>query len=290
MAERSPKAPSSAEMLAQSESDPRVVFSCEAIEIVQKLEETLLAQPPALGEARRLLHTLKGAASAAGNAAIRDLAHALEACSDAELLASGLSALREQLWTPDEQQQTALPAESPRHSLERWHKVVREAARESGKEVRLLMRANHGGSDERLLLRLYEPLLHLLRNAVAHGIEPVAERLSRGKSALGTVAIETHCDAARGTVWILDDGAGIDVDAVRKQARIASLDDAGLIEVLCQPGFSTRERVDVLSGRGLGLYAVRRAIAALGGTLSLHSVFGAGCIFVIDVPVNPGGS
>ncbi|MFO0580570.1 MAG: response regulator [Polyangia bacterium] len=175
--------------------------------------------------------------------------------------------------------------------------VVREAARECGKQVRMTVRAEGAEIDRAVLMRLREPLLHLVRNAVVHGIEPPAQRRALGKSEQGTVHLEAHSEGTRVILRVADDGGGIDLARVTSKARQLKLlkEDQELapedvLDVLTRPGFSTRERSDGLAGRGIGLNVVKASLRELDGQLLLDSVPGAGCIFTVNVPVRAAAS
>lgn len=176
--------------------------------------------------------------------------------------------------------------------FEEYSKVVREAGRESGKPVRLQIRAEGAEIDRAVLLRLKEPLLHLVRNAVVHGIETPLRRRAVGKPETGTVLLEAYCEGARAIIRVADDGGGIDVQGVRRKAidlRIVEeqspFDDDLLLETLCRPGFSTRDTADGLAGRGVGLDVAATCIQELEGRLTLSNAPGAGSIFTIEVPI-----
>lgn len=176
--------------------------------------------------------------------------------------------------------------------FEEYGKVVREAGRESGKAVRVSIRAEGAEIDRAVLLRLKEPLLHLVRNAVVHGIEKPERRLALGKPETGTVLLEAYCEGARAVIRVADDGGGIDVEAVRRKAKDlrmldeqAPFDDEALLETLCRPGFSTRDTADGLAGRGVGLDVAATCIQELEGRLTLSNAPGAGTIFTIEVPI-----
>lgn len=176
--------------------------------------------------------------------------------------------------------------------FEEYGKVVREAGRECGKPVRLSIRAEGAEIDRAVLLRLKEPLLHLVRNAVVHGIEDPLRRRASGKPETGTVLLEAYCSAGRVVIRVADDGGGIDVESVRRKAtelrmldERALLDDEQLLELLCRSGFSTRDTADGLAGRGVGLDVAATCIQELEGRLTLTNAPRGGTIFTIDVPI-----
>jgi two-component system chemotaxis sensor kinase CheA len=170
--------------------------------------------------------------------------------------------------------------------------VVRDLARETGKRVRLELQGQGTEIDKFLIERMMDPVLHLVRNAVSHGIETVEERLAAGKRPEGTIILSaaTAGDVVR--IEIADDGKGVDPEAVIARAKAAGLplppgtpDAAMLLTLLCAPGFSTRAESDRASGRGVGMAVVQAAIEELSGSLSLEFTPGAGTRFVLELPV-----
>ncbi|MEC7524348.1 MAG: ATP-binding protein [Myxococcota bacterium] len=131
---------------------------------------------------------------------------------------------------------------------------------------------------------LFRSLVHLIRNALDHGLEGPAERVRAGKPERGALHIAAHRDAERFTISVRDDGRGIDEEAVRRRARERGLDSASLLDALCADGVSTRDAVSEVSGRGVGLAAVRGACEALGGQLELDSRRGEGTTFRCVIP------
>lgn len=176
--------------------------------------------------------------------------------------------------------------------FERLRFAVRDAARESGKQVSVELEGQGTEIDKLVVDRILEPLLHLVRNAVSHGIETPQERLAKGKPAEGRLLLRAAPSGDRILLHVEDDGAGIDVAQVETQARARgllapgeALDAASLLDVLCAPGFSTHGGVDRTSGRGVGMDAVRAAVRALAGELTLQTVPGRGTSFAIELPL-----
>jgi two-component system chemotaxis sensor kinase CheA len=170
--------------------------------------------------------------------------------------------------------------------------VVRDLARETGKRVRLELQGQGTEIDKFLIERMMDPVLHLVRNAVSHGIETVPDRLAAGKRPEGPIvlAAATAGDIVR--IDISDDGRGIDSEAVIARARAIGLpvpagppDAAALLSLLCAPGFSTRDESDRASGRGVGMSVVQAAVEQLSGTLSVETEQGTGTRFVLELPV-----
>lgn len=165
--------------------------------------------------------------------------------------------------------------------------LVRSLARPGVKELRLEIDARDAEVDKAVADRLFPAIVHLVRNAFDHAIEPVAERLAVGKPRAGTLRV-TCLDIGGNTLElaISDDGRGIDRAAIAARARREVPDDAAILDVLTTPGFSTRDVVSQTSGRGLGMDIVRRiAVSELGGELSLSTTPGAGSTFTLRVPL-----
>jgi two-component system chemotaxis sensor kinase CheA len=176
----------------------------------------------------------------------------------------------------------------------RFHRHVRDMAQMLDKQVRLVTEGEALRLDRRVIQILYEPLLHLVRNAVAHGIEPPHERRARGKPVEGTVTLSAYQVGDRAILEVADDGAGIDVArlldaAVRKRAitpeQAAQLSPREVLELIYLPGLSTSEHVGELSGRGVGMDIVRAAIEALNGYISIYTQPGLGTRFALEVPL-----
>ena len=176
--------------------------------------------------------------------------------------------------------------------FQRMQRIVREAASATDKSVRLKTCGEATEVDKTVIERLGDPLMHMVRNAVDHGLEPTGERLAAGKDAEGVVTLSAAHRSGRVVIEISDDGAGIDRDRVLAKAiekGLVSGDDAltpSEIEMLLfAPGFSTAAEVSALSGRGVGMDVVKQAIQALGGRVSISSRAGEGTTFSISLPL-----
>ncbi len=179
--------------------------------------------------------------------------------------------------------------------FEELARSARETARAAGKEVRFEAHGGEGRVEPGVLARLRPALLHAVRNAVAHGLEPPAERRARGKPAAGTVTVEVERFGERVRVSCRDDGRGVDARAVGQAAlaagllepsAAAALDLEGAIALLLRGGLSTAGRVSHEAGRGLGLEAARAAVAELGGELDADSAPGASFELRFEVPTS----
>jgi chemosensory pili system protein ChpA (sensor histidine kinase/response regulator) len=176
----------------------------------------------------------------------------------------------------------------------RLQRTVRQAARMAGCEAALKIDGADTPIDAGMLAALVDPLAHLLRNAVDHGIEPPAERLALGKPGVGEIRLAVRRDGAWLAIVCADDGRGLDPGVVAARATAlgllqappdASLTASQMRALIMTPGFSTRLQASQLSGRGIGLDVVRRAIDDLGGAIELESTLGAGTRFALKVPL-----
>jgi len=174
--------------------------------------------------------------------------------------------------------------------LERLPLILRGIRRSTGKQVRLEVEGAGAELDKAVAERLFPAIIHLVRNAVDHGIEAPEERERAGKPREGTLRIT--CSAASTAaldVLIADDGRGVDRAEVARRAGVAAepQSDADLLDLLCAPGFSTRTEATTTSGRGMGLNIAKRVVTAdLGGELTLRSQPGAGTTFALRVPLS----
>ncbi len=177
--------------------------------------------------------------------------------------------------------------------FDRFPRLVRDLARELGRHVAFRVEGKEIELDRAILDELGDPLLHLLRNAVDHGIEPPAERRRRGKPPEGEIVLAAVRERASVAISIADDGRGIDRTKILERAKregsvdphADTLSDDQLLRVLARPGFSTAEAVTSVSGRGVGIDVAVTRIRALGGTIDLRSEQGKGTTFVLRLPV-----
>jgi two-component system chemotaxis sensor kinase CheA len=173
---------------------------------------------------------------------------------------------------------------------QKLERTVRETVRLTGKEARLVSSGGEEELDKRVVDALTEPLMHLVRNAVDHGIEDAPTRERAGKDATGTVRVTARPDGSHTVIEIADDGAGVDFPKVRERAVALGLVPEGgeplrdeLVDFLFRPGFSLRKEVTEVSGRGVGLDAVRDSVSRLGGLLEVESGKG-GTRFRVRLP------
>lgn len=179
-----------------------------------------------------------------------------------------------------------------RELFSRMRLVVRDLTRESGKEVDLVVMGEETEIDKFLAEQMADPLLHLVRNAISHGLEPAGERVASGKPARGRLTLRASAPGGTIVLEVEDDGRGIDVDAVFARGRATGLiaadapaDLPAVLDLICTPGFSTRAEADRASGRGVGMDVVRRMVEGIGGSLVLHTRPGLGTRIEARLPL-----
>ncbi len=179
--------------------------------------------------------------------------------------------------------------------LRRLPRLARELALSLGKDVEFSLGGDGAQVDKHIADALFEPLLHLVRNAIDHGIEPSEQREAAGKAGRGKVVLDLAVRGDRLAVTLRDDGGGIDPDRVRRSAvakglvpeeAAAALTDMQAQRLIFTPGFSTAADVSSISGRGIGMDAVLRTVERLQGSIDLRSTPGAGTAFHLDLPLN----
>jgi len=180
-----------------------------------------------------------------------------------------------------------------RASLLRAARAGRAAARAAGKRVEFEVAGGDARLDRSLAERVADPLLHLVRNAVDHGVETEEERLAAGKSVEGRVRVEADSEGGLVVLRVSDDGRGVDVEAVGRAAAAAGLvtrgprlTDAHALRLIFRPGFSTAARASLVSGRGVGLDVVERAVEEAGGEVRVRSLRGRGTTFELRLPTS----
>jgi two-component system chemotaxis sensor kinase CheA len=180
------------------------------------------------------------------------------------------------------------------HLFRRFPRVVRDVAKSCGKEVTLVVTGQDTDLDKSILDMLAEPLAHLVRNCVDHGIESPTERINEGKPAQGTVSLDAYHQGNQIVIEVSDDGRGIDRNkligkAVQRgiitQADAALLSEHEVLNLVFHPGLSTAEQVTTISGRGVGMDVVKTVLDRLKGTVSIRSTPGKGTTFYMKVPL-----
>ena len=176
----------------------------------------------------------------------------------------------------------------------RFPRLVRDLSRKSGKEVDLIMEGEETELDKSVVEAIGDPLVHLIRNSVDHGIEPEAVRLAAGKPPKGKVTLRAFHKGNSVAIEIEDDGKGIDPDKMREVAvskgimsseEAAQLDDREAVELIFHPGFSSAEKITDISGRGVGMDVVRTNIKNLKGSVNTYTEVGKGTRFTLSLPL-----
>ncbi|MFG0335887.1 MAG: response regulator, partial [Maioricimonas sp. JB049] len=174
----------------------------------------------------------------------------------------------------------------------RLQRAAHDAARVEGKQVRLSLVGEHAGLERSLQEKLYEPLLHLIRNAVSHGIETGEERLGTGKDPVGTITLEAMGSSNLLVLEIRDDGRGLDYEAIRRRGIARQLvrpderpSNAELARLIFHPGFSTREQVNEVAGRGVGMDVVATTLEKMHSRIEIESRPGRGTTIRLSIPL-----
>jgi two-component system chemotaxis sensor kinase CheA len=171
-------------------------------------------------------------------------------------------------------------------------RMVRDLAKEQGKEINLVIEGGEIPADKRIIEEMKDPLLHLLRNAIDHGIETPSERIALGKPPQAVLRLRGYSNGSQVGIEVSDDGRGLDLEKIKQtalrrrlytQTELDRLSPEQLQALIFAPGFSTKTQVTEISGRGIGLDAVRSSIERLKGTLQLNSLPQQGCSFQIDI-------
>ena len=186
----------------------------------------------------------------------------------------------------------AIRAQPVKPLFQRMSRIVREAAQATDKSAKLVMEGEFTEVDKTIVEKLADPLTHMIRNAIDHGLEMPDEREAKGKPRSGTVKLSASHRSGKIVIEVSDDGAGINRERVKKIAidknlisEDAVLTDSEIDNLLFMAGFSTVEKVSTLSGRGVGMDVVKRAIQSIGGRISISSEPGKGSTFSINLPL-----
>jgi two-component system, chemotaxis family, sensor kinase CheA len=179
-----------------------------------------------------------------------------------------------------------------RHVFERFPRLVRDLARQQGKDIELILEGEATRIDKAIIDEIGEPLVHMIRNSVDHGIEAPEVRVARGKTPTGTILLSAMQESNHVLITIMDDGSGIDAAAVRRKAvdrglikADEAIADRELVQLIFSRGLSTAETVSELSGRGVGLEVVLKSIERLNGLVEVETVPGVGTKFIIQLPL-----
>jgi two-component system chemotaxis sensor kinase CheA len=174
----------------------------------------------------------------------------------------------------------------------RFPRLVHDLAAQCAKSVALVVHGEDTELDKSVIEKVADPLLHLIRNAIDHGIEPPAERLRCGKPVQGTLTLHAYQQGGQIYIEVADDGRGLDRERIQRTAEAAGLVRPGealgaeeIDQLIFRPGFSTAEEVTAVSGRGVGMDVVKRNMMELGGTISIATAPGAGTRFQLSLPL-----
>ncbi len=176
----------------------------------------------------------------------------------------------------------------------RFHRPVRDVSKEEGKEVVLTTAGEETRLDKTVIEEMADPLMHLVRNAVSHGIEPPDVREKLGKPRVGTISLNAYQQGSQIIIEIRDDGAGMNPQKLREtavkrgiksQAEVDRLSDTEAYQLIFLPGFSTKEKITSVSGRGVGMDVVKTNLTKLGGSIDIKSEPGKGTLFMIKLPL-----
>ncbi len=307
------------------------LFLEEAGELYPKICQTLAAWREQTGsdaalrnKLQRTLHTFKGSARMAGAMRLGELAHRIEGCIAHAVAENRFDAA---LWDELDQyllriaaaieelsggevadglmdEVASAAARSPRDApqgrgvrfgsiSERLYRVVRQTAKELGKRVNLELAGMESRLESGVLERMTAPIEHLLRNAIAHGIELPEQRERAGKSIIGEISLVLRQEGSELLFTLGDDGAGLNMARLKQRALESGLIQPGqelgeeqAIQMIFTPGLSTAQEITEICGRGIGLDVVRSEVVALGGRLEVTSVPGRGLDFTIRLPAD----
>lgn len=177
-------------------------------------------------------------------------------------------------------------------TFNRFKRIVMDLSKKLGKDVELIIKGGDTELDKTVIEKINDPLVHIVRNAIDHGLELPQERIANGKNPKGSISLNAYHDAGTVVIEIKDDGKGLDEELIRAKAiekgiieEGAVLNQSQIFELILQPGFSTAPAVTDLSGRGVGMDVVKRNIEALRGNIEITSKAGEGTSFIIRLPL-----
>lgn len=177
--------------------------------------------------------------------------------------------------------------------FQRFQRIIHDIGRTTGKQIKLHISGGDTELDKAVAEKLHDPLLHLVRNAIDHGIEVPAERSARGKTPSGTVHMKAYHDSGNIVICVSDDGQGINRENVARKAlerglvkHDALVAGVDVLSYIFEPGFSTLEDATMLSGRGVGMDVVRKVVESIRGRIDVETEEGAGSTFQISIPLS----
>lgn len=226
-------------------------------------------------------------------AMVLDRAALLNSDGENDLLMKGLHELTQH--TRDLQESVmAIRAQPVKAVFSRVPRLVRELSAELKKDIQVIMHGENTEIDKTVIEKLGEPLTHMIRNSIDHGIETPEERIAKGKNPQGTITLLAEHRSGRIVIEIIDDGKGINRQRVTQKAienglisqeQATNLSGEEIDNLVFLPGFSTAQEVTNISGRGVGMDVVKRSIQSLGGRINITSIEGVGCTFTLTLPL-----
>lgn len=178
--------------------------------------------------------------------------------------------------------------------VNRFPRMIRDLSKKLNKEMELIMTGEDTELDRTVIDEIGDPLMHMLRNAADHGLESTIDRLKVGKPQVGTIRLDAYQDGNNVTIEVTDDGAGVDVEKIKRKAiekgaiteeQAEYMSEKEAIDLLFQPAFSTAEKISDVSGRGVGLDVVKNKIEGLGGDVEVVTKLGEGTTFIVRLPL-----
>jgi two-component system chemotaxis sensor kinase CheA len=176
----------------------------------------------------------------------------------------------------------------------RFHRLVRDLAKDTGKEVQLITKGEETELDKKVIDVIGEPIMHMVRNSIDHGLESPDERVNLNKPQIGTVTLNAHQAGNQIFVEISDDGRGLRADRIRKKAlerglvsaeALSNMDDEDVYQFIFHPGFSTADRITDVSGRGVGMNVVREVVKEMNGSIDIETEPEMGTRFIMAFPL-----
>ncbi len=178
--------------------------------------------------------------------------------------------------------------------VNRFPRMIRDLSKKLNKEMELIMTGEDTELDRTVIDEIGDPLMHMLRNAADHGLESTIDRLKIGKPKVGTIRLDAYQDGNNVTIEVSDDGAGVDVEKIKRKAvekgqispeQAEYMTDKEAVDLLFMPAFSTAEKISDISGRGVGLDVVKNKIEGLGGDVEVQTKLGEGTTFIVRLPL-----
>ncbi len=179
--------------------------------------------------------------------------------------------------------------------FDRYPKLVRDISKKLDKQVKLIQEGGETRLDKNMIEMLADPLVHIVRNSLDHGIEPPSERKSKGKDEVGTITMKAYPQSDKVIIEIIDDGKGIDTNRVVNKVlekgllspeKIEAMSEQEKVELVMMPGLSTAETITEFSGRGVGMDVVKKSIEGFGGSIEIKSILGVGTTIKLSIPVS----